>query len=386
MCLTRLFSFRFLYGKCKAAQCFLSHTSTPDNMPDCNFFLKGFCKEESCRYRHVKVNADAGICKDFATGFCSKGAKVNQDFLLNVCLTHSISIFQCESLHQFLCKSFFKTGQCPKGTKCTLAHLKVWPTAQAMIVGRKRSLAAASTKTAPVASTSSNASEAPKSKYRKVNPAINSSTSSSISKMVPPATASVPKISSSTAARPNREMLNSLLTRRLRCNSESNKQIVCQESDGLPKIDSSTEYIALSTDATATTTGAASSDQAAAAASAAASSQMSVITTTTKKNYPGTDPKRLGKYHHQASSSSSAPATATAATVLSSASSSAAAAAQVAPPPQPQPAKRAKYFVVDHEEEKLFDYLTNFSTTSATSVDSICRPQLKIIPDFLLGK
>ena len=380
-----MLSFRFLYGKCKAPKCFLSHTSTPDNMPDCNFFLKGFCKEESCRYRHVKVNADAGICKDFATGFCSKGAKVNQAFVLNVCLTHSISIFQCESLHQFLCKSFFKTGQCPKGTKCTLAHLKVWPTAQAMIVGRKRSLAAASSKTAPVAasSTSSNASEAPKSKYRKVNPAINSNTSSSSTKMVPPATASVPKISSSTAARPNREMLNSLLARRLRCNSESNKQIVCQESDGLPKIDSSTEYIALSTDATATTTGAAaSSDQAA----AAASSQMAVITTTTKKNYPGTDPKRLGKYHHQASSSSSAPATATAATVLSSASSSAAAAAQVAPPP-PQPAKRAKYFVVDHEEEKLFDYLTNFSTTSAaTSVDSICRPQLKIIPDFLLGK
>lgn len=284
MCLTRLFSFRFLYGKCKAAQCFLSHTSTPDNMPDCNFFLKGFCKEESCRYRHVKVNADAGICKDFATGFCSKGAQVNKAFVWNVCLTHSISIFQCESLHQFLCKSFFKTGQCPKGKKCTLAHLKVWPSAQAVVLGSKRPLAAASSKTAPVAasSTSSNASEASKSKYRKVNPSINSSTSSSSTKMVPPATASVPKISSSTAARPNREMLNSLLTRRLRCNSESNKQIVCQESDGLPKIDSSTEYIALFTDATATTTGAASSDQAAAAA---ASSQMSVITTTKKKNY-----------------------------------------------------------------------------------------------------
>lgn len=44
---------------------------------------------------------------------------------------------------------------------------------------------------------------------------------------------------------------------------------------------------------------------------------------------------------------------------------------------------RKKYFVIDNDEEKLSDYL-NYDTR--LSSENICRPQLKIIPNFLMKK
>ena len=42
---------------------------------------------------------------------------------------------------------------------------------------------------------------------------------------------------------------------------------------------------------------------------------------------------------------------------------------------------KKKFFIIDNDEEKIFDYL---NSDSKLSRETICRPKLKIIPDFLI--
>lgn len=266
-------------------------------MPDCAFFLKGFCKEENCKYRHVKVNADATLCKEFQTGFCSKGAEVrassveNKLFLIGTVFpyyetrTFNFLIFQCDKSHKYLCKSFQKTGNCPKGHRCTLAHQTL--------------------------SDTKFANNSDISKFKKINSKSDTATQEKISEET-----SVPSN--------NRELLNKLLTKRLRRNSEDNKQIVSQPNS---EIDSSTQYIALSTEG-----------------APRSSDDFSLAEQMLQKKARDTNCKSMGSASNQ-------------------------------------PLKR-KYFVTDNDDEKLSDYLT-FTGNSTRSRENDCRPTLKIIPDFL---
>uniref|UniRef100_A0A834VEZ8 Zinc finger CCCH domain-containing protein 3 n=1 Tax=Sarcoptes scabiei TaxID=52283 RepID=A0A834VEZ8_SARSC len=94
---------RFIYGKCKSSICLLSHQKNPEKMPDCSFFANNACNLENCCFRHVKVTANSELCKDFLKGLCLLGSK-------------------CEKSHRFLCRTFLRTGNCPKGNKCYFAH------------------------------------------------------------------------------------------------------------------------------------------------------------------------------------------------------------------------------------------------------------------------
>ncbi|RUS82635.1 hypothetical protein EGW08_009588, partial [Elysia chlorotica] len=97
---------RFLRGKCDEKRCQFSHIASEHKMPVCLHYLQGLCSRDKCPYLHVRVNPEAPACKDFHHGYCPLGKK-------------------CKKLHSLVCPTFAVTGQCSRGTSCSLLHRRI---------------------------------------------------------------------------------------------------------------------------------------------------------------------------------------------------------------------------------------------------------------------
>ncbi|TIC04480.1 hypothetical protein E3Q17_00349 [Wallemia mellicola] len=98
----------FLRKKCRNSDssCPLSHTPSPNNMPNCSHFESpnGCRAGDECLFTHVHLSKDASVCRDFAVlGFCDKG-------------------LDCDSKHVRECPDYAENGEC-KNPSCNLPHI-----------------------------------------------------------------------------------------------------------------------------------------------------------------------------------------------------------------------------------------------------------------------
>jgi len=91
-------------GECaRGESCDLSHSMSPERVPNCLHYAKGNCTKPDCPYTHSKALPGAPVCNAFGFyGYCEKGA-------------------DCAERHVFECPDFSNTGRC-RNKRCKLPH------------------------------------------------------------------------------------------------------------------------------------------------------------------------------------------------------------------------------------------------------------------------
>ncbi|KAJ6220062.1 hypothetical protein RDWZM_005874 [Blomia tropicalis] len=320
-------------GNCvKGAKCLFVHDLL--QVAVCQKFLTGRCNKQNCLLSHKPTPNKMPDCTFFLKGCCklencsyrhvkvSQDAIICQEFLNGYCPQG----VQCAKSHRFLCKKFNQTGTCEKGEKCTMAHQKI------NITNQKEE------KLAPARKNNNDFS-----KYKKINN-IQGTSAKSETLTVETANPNVIDSNNQNESDRNHTILNHLLKKRIKMTIESNKQIVSVSKNEFA-IGSDFISISCNDDKDIDNTKKVGDND----------KVNHIINDAELSNHQCESQQKIQREGLESGKS------------INNMQSN-----------PNQLKKPKKYFYVDSDDESLSDYYCDLRI-----VNNNCRPQLKIIPDFL---